>query len=64
MEKGFLGGPIDLSFWNAHGQEFDVNRKKDYPLDQWEMIRTDLYVQGCANQISRVLSAIYGTVRM
>ena len=45
MEKGFLDGPIDLSFWNAHGQEFDVNTKKDYPLDQWEMIRTDLYVQ-------------------
>jgi len=45
MEKGFLDGPIDLSFWNAHGQEFDVNTKKDYPLDQWEMIQTDLYVQ-------------------
>jgi len=45
MERGFLDGPIDLSFWNAHGQEFDVNTKKDYPLDQWEMIRTDLYVQ-------------------
>ena len=38
-------GPIDLSFWNAHGQEFDVNTRKDYPLDQWQMIRTDLYVQ-------------------
>ena len=45
MTKGFLDGPIDLSFWNAHGQEFDVAARKDYPGDQWETIRTDLYVQ-------------------
>ena len=45
MAKGFLDGPIDLSFWNAHGQEFDVAARKDYPGDQWETIRTDLYVQ-------------------
>ena len=45
MAKGFLDGPIDLSFWNAHGQEFDVAQRKDYPGDQWETIRTDLYVQ-------------------
>ena len=45
IEKGFLDGPIDLSFWNAHGKEFDVAARKDYPADQWEMIRTDLYVQ-------------------
>ena len=36
MEKGdFFDGPIDLSFWDAHGQEFDANTRKDYPLDQW-----------------------------
>lgn len=45
MEKGFLDGPIDLTFWNVHGKEFDVAARKDYPVDQWEMIRTDLYVQ-------------------
>ena len=45
METGFLDGPIDLSYWNGHRQEFNVNTKKDYPLDQWETIRTDLYVQ-------------------
>jgi hypothetical protein len=28
MENGFLDGPIDLSFWNAHGQKFDVNTKR------------------------------------
>jgi hypothetical protein len=44
-EKGFLDKPIDLSFWNAHAKEFDVASRKDYPVDQWEMIRTDLYVQ-------------------
>jgi hypothetical protein len=45
MEKGFLDGPIDLKFWNAHRGEFNSAAKKDYPVDQWEMIRTDLYVQ-------------------
>jgi len=45
MEKGFLDGPIDLTFWKAHRREFDLAAKKDYPVDQWEMIRADLYVQ-------------------
>ena len=45
MARGFLDQPIDLSFWNAHGEEFDVASRKDYPADQWETIRTDLYVQ-------------------
>jgi hypothetical protein len=45
MEKGFLDGPIDLTFWKAHGREFDLAAKKNYPVDQWEMIRADLYVQ-------------------
>lgn len=45
LEKGFLDGPIDLSFWNAHANEFDDASRKDYPDVQWEMIRTDRYVQ-------------------
>jgi hypothetical protein len=45
MKKGFLDGPIDLTFWKAHGREFNIAAKKDYPVDQWEMIRADLYVQ-------------------
>ncbi len=51
-EKGFLDKPIDLSYWEAHGQEFDVASRKDYPADQWEMIRTDLYVQAQGVRLS------------
>lgn len=45
MENGFVSGPPDLSFWNAHWREFDLYSRKDYPADKWEMIQTDLYVQ-------------------
>ena len=45
MAKGLLDGPIDLSFWRKHNDEFSLDRRKDYPVDQWEMIRTDRYVQ-------------------
>ena len=36
---------IDLSYWNTHKNEYDADKRKDYPADQWEMIRTDLYAQ-------------------
>jgi hypothetical protein len=45
LTKHFLDGPIDLSFWRMHGSEYDVEARKDYPSDQWEVLRTDLYVQ-------------------
>ncbi|MCQ4190042.1 HAD family hydrolase, partial [Methylocystis suflitae] len=45
MTKGLLDHPVDLGFWRAHGGEYDLDRRKDYPVDQWEIIRTDLYIQ-------------------
>lgn len=35
----------DLSYWNAHEEEYDTAKRKDYPVSQWEMLRTDLYAQ-------------------
>ena len=42
-KKGFASAPFDLSYWREHRDE-TVASRKDYP-DQWEMVRTDLYVQ-------------------
>ena len=36
---------IDLLYWNTYKNEYDTDKRKDYPADQWEMIRTDLYAQ-------------------
>jgi hypothetical protein len=44
-ERGFIDGSVDLTFWSKHGKEFNLDTRKDYPLDQWERIRTDLYPQ-------------------
>jgi hypothetical protein len=44
-ETGLLDGPVDLGFWRAHKDEYDLDKRKDYPSDQWEMARTDLYIQ-------------------
>ncbi len=43
--SALLGDPVDLTFWRAHAKDYDLNARKDYPADQWERIRTDLYVQ-------------------
>ncbi len=36
---------IDLSYWNKHKSELNIYNRKDYPTTQWEMLRTDLYIQ-------------------
>lgn len=43
--ENLLDGSIDLSFWRMHGSEYNLEARKDYPSDQWEVVRTDLYVQ-------------------
>ena len=43
-QRGFLDGPVDLTFWNEHKNDYAGDARKDYP-DQWETLRTDLYVQ-------------------
>jgi hypothetical protein len=43
--ENLVNGPIDLSFWRKHGSEYGLQARKDYPANQWELVRTDLYVQ-------------------
>ena len=43
-KRGFLDGPVDLTFWNEHRNDYAGDARKDYP-DQWETLRTDLYAQ-------------------
>lgn len=45
VEKGYFTAPVDLTYWNEHKSEYDIDSLKDYPVDQWEMLRTDLYAQ-------------------
>jgi len=45
LARGYHTKPADLSHWNAHKDEYDLDGLKDYPVDQWEMLRADLYAQ-------------------
>ncbi len=45
LSRGYHTEPIDLSHWNVHKDEYDLDSLKDYPVDQWEMLRADLYSQ-------------------
>ncbi len=45
ISEGLLDEPIDLRFWREHKDQYDMDARKDYPLDQWEIARSDLYVQ-------------------
>ena len=45
FEKGYRDGPVDLSFWKAHRADYNLESRKSYPSDQWEVVRTDLYLQ-------------------
>jgi len=37
-------GTPDLAYWKAHAADLTLDSRKDYP-DQWELLRTDLYMQ-------------------
>jgi len=45
LEKGYAKGALDLVYWKEHAEELTLDNRKDYPVDQWEMLRTDLYMQ-------------------
>ena len=45
LERGYHMETPDLSYWDAHQDQYDIDRRKDYPTSQWEMLRTDLYAQ-------------------
>ena len=45
LQKEYLDAPVDLRFWTAHHADYNLESLKDYPNDQWEILRTDLYAQ-------------------
>ncbi len=45
VEEGCHTKPVDLEYWNAHKDEYDLESLKDYPVDRWEMLRSGLYAQ-------------------
>ncbi len=45
VKQGYASKPADLTYWNEHHAEFDAKSLKDYPTDQWEMSRVDVYPQ-------------------
>ncbi len=44
LEHKYATAPADLTYWKAHAADLTLDSRKDYP-DQWEMLRTDLYMQ-------------------
>ena len=45
LPRGWAYKDADLTYWNAHQAEYDVRSRKDYPITEWELLRTDLYAQ-------------------
>lgn len=45
VERGYQSKPVDLAYWNAHKGKYDADGRKDYPSNEWEMVRADLYAQ-------------------
>jgi hypothetical protein len=45
LARGWAYKDADLEFWNAKGKNAPPEERKDYP-DAWEMLRTDVYLQG------------------
>ena len=45
VKKNFATEPVDLTFWQANQATYTLDLRKDYPATEWEMLRTDLYMQ-------------------
>ncbi|HVF10995.1 MAG TPA: hypothetical protein VNA16_09350, partial [Abditibacteriaceae bacterium] len=45
LASGWAYKPVDLTYWNANKNKYSIETRKDYPTTQWEMLRTDLYMQ-------------------
>lgn len=43
--NGLHTGSFDLTYWHASKDKYDIRSRKDYPVGEWEMLRTDLYAQ-------------------
>ena len=44
VDNGFATQAVDLTWWNSHKDNLTPDNRRMYP-DQWEMIRTDVFVQ-------------------
>ncbi|MFZ4775544.1 MAG: DUF4838 domain-containing protein [Terrimicrobiaceae bacterium] len=45
LKEGWGLKAPDLAFWNENGTGFTSDTRKDYPVTEWEILRTDLYLQ-------------------
>ena len=44
LSSGWAYKKADLKYWNTHKSKFrTAERRKDYPISEWEMVRADLY---------------------
>ncbi len=46
LPRGFARQEADLTYWNANKDRYATpETRKDYPITEWEMLRSDLYAQ-------------------
>ncbi len=46
LPRGFAYQPADLTYWNANKERYATpDTRKDYPITEWEMVRSDIYPQ-------------------
>ncbi len=45
LKKNYAAVPVDLTFWNAARGTYTLDLRKDYRVNEWEMLTTDLYMQ-------------------
>jgi len=45
LKEGWGPDAPDLAFWKKNGKTYSLDSRKDYPVTEWEVVRTDLYLQ-------------------
>lgn len=45
LGKNYASAAIDLGYWNANKDKLTLDNRKDYPVTEWEMLNTNLYIQ-------------------
>ncbi|MDU9048410.1 MAG: DUF4838 domain-containing protein [Candidatus Electrothrix sp. Rat3] len=45
VKGNFAAGPVDLTFWKANRGTYTLDLLKDYPVSEWELLKTNLYMQ-------------------
>jgi len=44
--RGWKDAQPDLTYWNKNKASYPIEKRKDYPTTQWEVVRSDIYAQG------------------